>query len=157
VIVLEQWTYDECGYRLVVEKDGSLSVQFRQTRRWKYCSTGKQCTFCLSTMPVEEPRVATEGTIALVTALWDAVGIYHTAVGSADEPETSAPQTTVSALCVDYEPVTFAATFVGPEPEQDEPELALGNYPAPDRRKTVGEKVGDFFFKLSEWADGWRF
>lgn len=128
--VLEQWEAGGEQHRLVVEKDGSLSVQFRLRGQWKYCSTGKQCTVCLSTMPLRDEE---------------------------KEPETSAPPTVVSTLCVDYEPVTFAATFVGPEPEQDEPELALGNYPAPDRRKTVGEKVGDFFFKLSEWADGWRF
>jgi len=138
VDVLEQWQVDDHRYCLIVEEDGSISVLTKWSNGpWEYCSTGKQCEICLSTMPVE----------ALETAL--------------DEPETSAPQTVVSTLsavtlCVDYEPVTYAATFVGPEPEQDEPEgPALGNYP--DRRTTVGEKVGDFFFNLSEWADGWRF
>ena len=118
--------------RLIVEDDGSLSVQTKWgTKPWEYCYAGPHCSVCLDSMPVDEPE--TSATLSIVSTL------------------------SAASLCVDYEPVTFAATFVGPEPEQDEPELALGNYPAPDRRKTVGEKVGDFFFKLSEWADGWRF
>jgi len=148
VDVLEQWSNGRnWRLRLIVEPDGSLSVQTKSdSEPWEYCAGGKQCGFCIDSMPVEdeEKAVATEGTIALVSALDSA------------SSNASAPSTFVPTLCVDYEPVTFAATFVGPEPEQEEPEgPALGNYP--DRRKTVGEKVGDFFFNLAEWADGWRF
>ena len=47
------------------------------------------------------------------------------------------------------------AVFVGPEPEQDEPEVSLGNYPV-DRRRTWGEKVAQGLRKWADWAEAWR-
>jgi hypothetical protein len=44
--------------------------------------------------------------------------------------------------------------FVGPEPEQEEPELALGNYPA-DRRKSWNEKLADGLRKWADTVEGW--
>lgn len=44
------------------------------------------------------------------------------------------------------------AVFVGPEPEQDEPEVSLGNYPV-DRRRTWGEKVAQGLRKWADWAE----
>jgi len=47
------------------------------------------------------------------------------------------------------------AVFVGPEPEQDEPEVSLGNYPV-DRRRTWGEKVAQGLRKWADLAEAWR-
>jgi len=70
-----------------------------------------------------------------------------------EENVTDAFQSIHITYCAEDPPMP--AVFVGPEPEQDEPEVSLGNYPV-DRRRTWGEKVAQGLRKWADWAEAWR-
>ena len=77
-----------------------------------------------------------------------------------NEPFTSMNPTSSTATAATYlinycaEEPPMPVVFVGPEPEQEEPEVALGNYPV-DRRKSWNEKLADGLRKWADTVEGW--
>jgi hypothetical protein len=70
----------------------------------------------------------------------------------AEEAEDEENATVLITYCAEDPPMPVV--FVGPEPEQDEPEVALGNYPV-DRRKSWNEKLADGLRKWADTVEGW--